>query len=78
MMNLVLNILVSQCFFAASAYLIDILKVFLTFSLKRYSFSFNKLYWNYGIFIQSLIACILFFILGWILLKILNSYFKSE
>jgi hypothetical protein len=76
MINLVLNILVSQCFFAASAYFIDILKTLLTFSIKRYSYTFNKIYWNYGIIIQSFIAFILFFVLGWILLKILNTYFK--
>lgn len=75
MFNLVLNILVSQCFFAASSYFIDILKTFLTFLIKRYSYKFNKIYWNYGVIIQSFIALILFFILGWILLKLLKAYY---
>ncbi|BAO49464.1 virion membrane protein [Alphaentomopoxvirus acuprea] len=69
--SIVLKILASQCFFAAVSYLIDIIKTMVShYFSKRYSH--DSFYYKYGTYIQSVVACSLFLIIGLIIYSVVD------
>ncbi|AAG02867.1 hypothetical protein AMV161 [Betaentomopoxvirus amoorei] len=73
--TIVLDILASQCFFASVSYLIEIVKTGIG-GYFSYKYSYNNFIYKYFIYIQSLVACVLFLIIGLIVFSIAD-YVKS-
>ncbi|CCU55494.1 viral membrane associated, early morphogenesis protein (Cop-A9L) [Adoxophyes honmai entomopoxvirus 'L'] len=74
--TIVLDILASQCFFASVSYLIEIVKTRIS-SYFSENYSYNAFIHKYYVYVQSLIACILFLIIGLIVFNIAD-YVKSS
>ncbi|CCU55771.1 viral membrane associated, early morphogenesis protein (Cop-A9L) [Choristoneura rosaceana entomopoxvirus 'L'] len=74
--TIVLDILASQCFFASVSYLIEIVKTGIG-SYFSNNFSYNSFIYKYYIYIQSLVASVLFLIIGLIVFNIAD-YVKSK
>lgn len=73
--TLILDILSSQCFFAAVSYLIEFIKTMIgNYFMNRYPH--NSFYYKYAVYIQSLVACTLFLIIGLIIYSI-RDYIKN-
>ncbi|CCU56395.1 viral membrane associated, early morphogenesis protein (Cop-A9L) [Mythimna separata entomopoxvirus 'L'] len=73
--TIVLDILASQCFFASVSYLIEIVKTSIG-NYFSYRYAYNNFIYKYYIYVQSLVACVLFLIIGLIVFNIAD-YIKS-